>query len=271
MRKLCFSKRHVWTLPLFLAASLLFTAQAPRPERATDQETELGEAAYQELKGEIIDKSPLYDSLQPIAIAITRVAQPRYEHPFRFVLVHEPRPNAFSVPGGMVYVTDSLLFFAKNSEELAGTLCHEVSHTVHHDSMKRAKEVQKLDRIGLGAAVLFGPTLAEAIAIKLLGDLRVKAYSRDQETAADITGSEICAAAGYNPYGLIWLFQDFENADPQQVPTLMSDHPSNPARVQALENHFREHPGIVSKFSPDRRRATPFNVPEDAPETFLRQ
>jgi predicted Zn-dependent protease len=273
MRKLYFLKTCARIVPLFFAASLVFTAQAPRPERVSDQETELGEAMYKELseQAEIIDRSPLYDSLQPVTIAITRVAQSRYEHPFKFVLVHEAQPNAFSVPGGMVYVTDSLLHFVKNTEELAGTLCHEVSHTIHHDSMNRARQMQRLAALGVGAAVLFGPTLAEAIAISLLGDLKVKAYSRDQETAADVTGSEICAAAGYNPHGLVWLFQDFENADPQQVPTLMSDHPSNPARVRALEAHFRDHPEIFSRFSTDRRQATPFYVPEDAAVTFLRQ
>jgi pyruvate/2-oxoglutarate dehydrogenase complex dihydrolipoamide dehydrogenase (E3) component len=29
---------------------------------------------------------------------------------------------------------DSLLYFVKNTEQLAGTLCHEVSHTIHRDS-----------------------------------------------------------------------------------------------------------------------------------------
>jgi hypothetical protein len=32
-------------------------------------------------------------------------------------------------------VVDSLLYFVKNTEELAGTLCHEVSHTIHRDGV----------------------------------------------------------------------------------------------------------------------------------------
>jgi len=42
---------------------------------------------------------------------------------------HEAKPNAFSAPGGNVYVADALLYLVKNTEELAGTLYHEVSHT----------------------------------------------------------------------------------------------------------------------------------------------
>jgi predicted Zn-dependent protease len=271
MRKLHVSVRASLLL-VSLAASLLLTAQAPLPEPVTDQETELGDAAYKELKNkaEIIDKSPLYDALNTLTAPITRVAQPRYEHPFKFILVHEAQPNAFSVPGGNVYVTDALLYFVKNREELTGTLCHEVSHTIHHDAMNRIRENQKIVAREIGALILLGPTLAQAIAIDILGDLHSNKYSREIETSADITGSDICAAAGYNPYGLIWLFEDFKDANLSQGPEILSDHPGNDARIEALEAHFREHPEVFSKFNPDRKTATPLSVPEDAPVIFLR-
>jgi len=60
-----------------------------------------------------VASSPLYDPLLPIAAAITRTAQPRYNHPFKFYLVHEAQPNAFATPGGNVYVVDSLLYFVQ--------------------------------------------------------------------------------------------------------------------------------------------------------------
>lgn len=203
-------KTRVWTAPFLLAISILFGAQALSQEAVTDQETELGLAAYEELrdKVEIIESSPLYDRLNPVAEAITRVAQPRYEHPFKFFLVHETRPNAFATPGGNVYVVDSLLYFVKNTEQLAGTLCHEVSHTIHHDAMNRIKKEEKIIAGEIGAALLLGPTLARVIAIKMIGDLNSLAYSREVESQADLTGSDICAQAGYNPWGLVWLFRN---------------------------------------------------------------
>jgi predicted Zn-dependent protease len=198
------------------------------------------------------------------------VAQPRYEHPFKFVLVHEAKPNAFSAPGGMIYVTDALLYFVKNTEQLAGTLCHEVSHTIHRDAMKRIEESRRTTLAQLGAAVLLGPTIAQAIAIKMLGDLHSSSYSREIESMADITGADICAAAGYNPWGMVWLFQDFEELGGESVPQFLSDHPGNTARVAALRKHFRDNPSTYSGFNPDRRSATPFHVPKDATIQFLR-
>ena len=122
----------------------------------------------------------------------------------------------------------------------------------------------------MAAAILLGPTRAHIIAIALIGKLHSLGYSRDAESKADVTGSDICATAGYNPWGLTWLFQDFQNADVRQMPQLLSDHPANGTRIRTLEKHFRDNPSAFSKFSPDAKSATPFNVPKDAPVVFLR-
>src|SRR5246127_5133711 len=238
MPDLRFSTMRFWIVPLLAIVATMSVAKAPTPEPVTDQETELGQAMYKQLreKGEIVESSPLYDSLKPVAEAIARVAQPRYNHPFKFYLVHETQPNAFATPGGNVYVVDSLLYFVKNTEELAGTLCHEVSHTIHRDSVTLMEKDQKLTEREIAAAVLLGHPLA----IALLGKLHSLSYSRDVESRADITGSDVCAATGYNPWGLVWLFQDFKNAQIGQIPQLLSDHPDDQNRVQTLEEHFRK-------------------------------
>ena len=271
MKTMRFTNRGI---PVVLTTLLLSTgalAQAPTPEPVTDQETELGKAMYDQLraKAEIIQSSPLYDNLKPIADAISRVSQSRYPHPFKFYLVHEAQPNAFATPGGNVYVVDSLLHFVKNTEQLAGTLCHEVSHTIHRDSVTLAKKKQHITEREAAAAILLGPTKAELVAIFLLGHLHSLGYSRDAESKADVTGSDICAEAGYNPWGLVWLFRDFENSGLKTPPQLLSDHPANNTRVTTLEKHFKDNPNTFAKFNSDSKSATPFSVPADAPVVFL--
>ena len=249
-------------------------ARAPAQNEAQKQDVELqlGQEVFNELKakGEIVESSPLYDQLKPIADSITRAAQPRYDHPFKFYLVHETQPNAFATPGGNVYVVDSLLYFVKNKEELTGTLCHEVSHTIHHDTMTLMERRKEIERREIGAAVLLGPTRAHMLAILLVGRLHSLGYSRDAESQADLTGSDVCAEAGSNPWGLVWLFQDFSNAKMGQVPQLLSDHPNDQHRIDALEKHFRENPSVFGKFSSDPKTAQQFSVPKNAAEVFLR-
>jgi predicted Zn-dependent protease len=264
-----FRKAILYTSAATLCLAAVGKAAAQGPSQ--DEEVQMGQEVFNELKakGEIIESSPLYDQLRPIADAITRAAQPRYNHPFKFYLVHEAQPNAFATPGGNVYVVDSLLYFVKNTEELAGTLCHEVSHTIHHDTVTLMEKQRRLEKREVGAAVLLGPTRAHVLAIMLLGKLHSLSYSRDVESRADLTGSDVCAGTGYNPWGLVWLFQDFDNANLGQVPQLLSDHPSNVSRVHTLEQHFRTNQSVFEKFNPDPKSAAQFVVPKNVPEVFL--
>ena len=119
--------------------------------------------------------------------------------------------------------------------------------------------------------MLLGPSAAHVLAIALIGKLNSLGYSREAESAADLTGADVCAASGYNPWGLVWLFQDFDNADLAQIPQLLSDHPDNAHRVQALKQHFRENPKVFGGFSADIKSAKPFNASKDAPAVFLRE
>ena len=262
----------IWAAAICLAATADATTSSKPATTPADEELQVGKETFEHLKakGEIIESSPLYDVLLPVIQPIMKAAQPKYDHPFKVYLVHEPQPNAFATPGGYIYVVDELLYFAKNKEQLAGTLSHEVAHTIHHDGMELAKKQVAIEKREIGAAVLVGPTRAHILAIALIGKLHALNYSREAESRADITGSDICAEAGINPWGLVWLFQDFKNARTHEIPQLLSDHPSDMTRVAALEQHFKSNPSVFARFSPDTLKATPLNTPKKAPVVFLR-
>ena len=261
---------------VLLSSVFATPAAVAAAEQPTDpqlqEEQQLGTETFNELKAkrEIIATSPLYDSLKPLAADITRAAQSRSGLPIKFYLVHEPQPNAFATPGGNVYVVDELLYFVKNDEELAGTICHELAHTVHHDSMELAEKQKEVLKRELGAAVVLGPSARHVLAIALLGKLHSLSYSREVEARADLTGSDICAAAGHNPWGLVWLFTEFKDAGPGEMPSLLSDHPNDQARIDALKQHFAANPAVFGRFSQDPKSATAFVVQKNAPVVFLR-
>ena len=264
---------HKWKILAFaLAVAAMPWIAVTAACAQDDEETQMGAQLYDELKqkGEIVTSSPLYDKLRPITSAITRVVQPKYQYPIHFYIVHEAQPNAFAAPGGNVYVVDSLFYFVHNAEELAGTLCHETSHLLHHDSMKEMAHNEAIRRREIAASILLGPSWGTILASSALGDLDSQHYSREQEEAADITGSDTCAAAGINPWGLVWLFQDFQNANFKTPPEILSDHPDNEHRISALEQHFQQNPQTFARFSSNRRTATALKVPKNAPEQFAR-
>ena len=233
-------------------------AKAQRGMDDADLEVKMGEQVYRELeaKGEILHESKLYETLNPIAAAIKNVVQPKYDHPFKFYLVHEKQPNAFAAPGGNVYVTDSLMYFVKNTEQLAGTICHETSHTLHHDAVNLMKQDEQIKRRAMAAEIIMERRGMEPMAVPVVAKLRTLGYSREAESRADLTGSDTCAASGYNPWGLVWLLQEFEDNEPQQKPQLLSDHPNDVNRIAALKQHFAENPATFGMFNADPKSAT---------------
>lgn len=253
-------------LALALAAPTLAQSDA---QQQLAQEDQIGKQVYDELaqKGEIIHQSPYYATLAPIARQIKRIADPQYGRPFTFILVHEKNPNAFAVPGGNVYVTDSLMTFVENREELAGVLCHETSHTIHHDVINNMMKDQRAQQnTAIGATllnILTGGRASNVIGTIANFDLAtvVSKYSRTVETAADLKGSDTCAEAGSNPYGMVWLFQRFEKQSSGGSAEFLSDHPNDDHRINALEEHFAQNPSLFRRFNPSIARATRLNVP----------
>ncbi|MGR9014470.1 MAG: M48 family metallopeptidase, partial [Gammaproteobacteria bacterium] len=48
--------------------------------------------------------------------------------PWRFSVVRNLAPNAFSIGGGYVFITDGAVNFVQNESELAAILAHELGH-----------------------------------------------------------------------------------------------------------------------------------------------
>lgn len=249
-----------------LACLFAFGCAAPALAYTQEEQTELqiGQQEYQRLaqKGEIIQSSPYYNILNPIAKRIKSVADRQYFVPFRFLLVNESDPNAFAVPGGNVYVTTAMMKFVRNKEELAGVLCHETSHDIHHDVYNLLVKDQQLSLYAGIASLLFGHgnnAIANGI-INIAANLDSLHFSREVEQNADHKGAITCAQAGFTPWGLLWLLDAFQSADMPNPPEILSDHPSNVARIQALKEEFAGNPSLFARFNSDISKATPINA-----------
>jgi len=250
-----------------LTAALFARAAAPGfADDAHDTEAQIGAQVYQQLqqKGEIVPRSAApaeYALLDPIASRIARVANPQYGFPFDFIVVHEKAPNAFAVPGGHVYVTDALLRFVQNKEELAGVLCHETSHDIHHDVINNNAKDQRLGSIIgiIGAVTGMGRSGFGQTGEQLAYTLQSQGYSRAVETNADQKGAQTCAAAGYNPWGMVWLFENFEKADTGGSMEALSDHPNDSHRIADLQREFAADPAVFGRFSSNIASATPLH------------
>src|ERR1700730_10013628 len=114
-----------------------------------DQERQIGKQVYDDLrkKGQIVDTSGYYPVLRSIGDKIAAVNQPRWYNQ-NWIIVKGSQANAFSVPGGNIYVTEALLKDADNADEVASVLGHETTHLVLGHVMDRIHKAQTAQIVG---------------------------------------------------------------------------------------------------------------------------
>jgi beta-barrel assembly-enhancing protease len=232
------------------------------PALALD-ELELGHEVFGQLRdsGDLLFDSSYYEHLNEVGSVIAGTAKPRYEYPIRYFIVRGDTANAFSVPGGNIYVNEPLLRLAKNRDELAGVLAHETGHMVKHHVAKRianANKVGALATIGQIAGSIFGGVLAGNAIGYALGQGQAAqdaALSRHIEAEADEEGARIMAATKqYNPYGLVWFFQILTTNYGAGQMNYLRDHPLDQVRIDDLQRLFTSEPATFGMWKDTQQK-----------------
>jgi len=74
---------------------------------------------------------PEQDFLQHLGERLLRQL-PASKINYRFIIVDFPESNSFSIGGGRIYVSRSLIAMTQSEDELAGVLGHEIGHVITH-------------------------------------------------------------------------------------------------------------------------------------------
>jgi predicted Zn-dependent protease len=211
--------------------------------------------------GEILFDSPYYEHLNEVGRIISTSVKDRYPYPIRFYIVKGESANAFSVPGGNIYVNEPLLRLATNRDELGGVLAHETGHMVLHHVAQRIKNQNVVGGIGTIGQILgqifLGPiaSIGSSYALDTAMTAQDLNISRHIEAQADEEGARIAAATNeLNPYGLIWFFRRMTEVYGSKGSLWLRSHPFDEARIADLENLFASAPQTFGKFeSTDKR------------------
>ena len=139
------------------------------PALAGIDEASVGREVFAQLRedGDLLFDSGFYEHLNEIGSVVADTVRSRYPYPIRYYIVRGDSANAFSVPGGNIYVNEPLLRLAKNKDELAGVLAHETGHMVLHHVAQHMASLQKKSTIAsigsILAQILVGPLAGAAI------------------------------------------------------------------------------------------------------------
>jgi beta-barrel assembly-enhancing protease len=256
-----------------LALTAVALAALPQLARADDhsQERSIGDQVYadQRKQGAIIDQSPYYGVLHRVGARISDAAAPHW-YTMKWVIVKGKQANAFSVPGGWVYVNEALLQQAENEEELASVLGHETGHLVLGHVMNRLKQAQNLNVLfAIGSLLVHTQGAANAFNLAEFGaSYGFLNFSRQQEYQADHEGVILASAARYNPWGMVWFFQKlaklYGDAGFEQF---VQDHPSSKDRIARIEAFFQSEPATFASWS--NRSTNVAGLPRSDSDTHL--
>lgn len=235
---------------LALMMSLSATAAAQITLVSVQQEIEVGRQANAQIRKEVpeVRDAQVTGYIRSIGQRLVRQASgPMY--PYSFSVADYREINAFALPGGPVWIHRGVLHAATSESQVAGVLAHEVAHIAQrHAADQLTKATMANLGLGLLGAILGnggGANAAQGAAGFLTNGMFLK-FSRDDEREADQVGVQMMRRAGWDPRGMVELFEILQREarrDPGAVEVFFSSHPSPQDRIGRLQAQVKQNPG----------------------------
>lgn len=235
----------------------------PKP-KADDPEVKIGRdaAAENDKEVKLITDPALVERVNKIGQQIATIANETEikahwgdskvrKFNYTFKVVDDKDVNAYSLPGGFIYVHKGLLDYVHSDDELAGVLAHEVSHAAHHHMMKLLHEQSKMQpwtllavaiAAGLGSRGQNGNPGAIALGAQLAMTAKLNEMGVEAEKDADQTGMRYLVHTKYNPVGLLTFMERLARDElNRRIVTLgiFQTHPPSKERADAAMNELK--------------------------------
>ncbi|WP_454827810.1 M48 family metallopeptidase [Pseudoxanthomonas wuyuanensis] len=170
----------------------------------------------------------------------------------------DKEPNAFALPGGKVGVNTGIFTVARNQDQLAAVIAHEIGHVVeHHHDERITRQMGAQTGVSLLGALVgsrygdAGSSLATQGGSLLAQTGFLLPGTREQESEADIVGQRLMARAGFDPRQAVDLWQNMMQASSgSRPPQWLSTHPDPSSRIRELQ---RDIPGLLPVYESARK------------------
>ena len=171
------------------------------------------------------------------------------------VLLNDPEINAFVATGQKVYIQSGLLTASDNVNQLQGVIAHELGHVAGGHSIRMQDGIAKASGINIATLVLGALAIAAGAPEAGMGLMAMGqqaalgnflAFTRTQESSADLAGAKYLSAAGVSGKGSIQFFKKLENQE-YRLAIYAKDsydrtHPLSSERISVLEEIYRKDP-----------------------------
>lgn len=161
---------------------------------------------------------------------------------YKFKVLQGKDVNAFSLPGGYIYVFEGLVKYVETDDELAGILGHEISHAEARHVHALQREQSKIDSITIPlilVSILKGGANGGngALMGELLNTALGTGWSLKAEESADYGGFQYLLKSKYNPTAMLTVMERLAR-DERNTPHLdlgiFRTHPPSRERANAI-------------------------------------
>jgi Zn-dependent protease with chaperone function len=172
------------------------------------------------------------------------------ETPLDAAVLSSSVPNAFALPGGKVYLLDGLLQKARNADEVAGVIAHELGHVHYRDNLRKIiQEGGTSFLVGL----LLGDVIGATAVIFAARSVLDASYSREAEQRADAFAVEAMHKLGRSAAPMGELLVRLTAGDPSKYLTIIASHPLSEDRLVAMTKEDRPVTGPEILSAPEWR------------------
>ncbi len=204
---------------------------------SSDKEVQMGDAMAQQADKQFkyvtdVDKN---ERVRKIAQKIFSAAD-RQDIVYSIKIIDEDTANAFSLPGGYVYLYRGLLDNIENDDQLACVIGHETGHICARHAIKRLQsmygyEFLKVFSIGVAKSAQLSQGVDLAFGTILM------AYSQEDEFQADSLGVKYAKKAGFSPLGMAGFLKKLSKVQEKlgsKPYAYWRTHPFIPQRIAAV-------------------------------------
>jgi predicted Zn-dependent protease len=172
---------------------------------------------------------------------------------YHFIAVQSKEINAFSAPGGFVYVSSGFLRELPDEDAVAAVLAHEIAHVVKRhgvNAISNAKLFSALTDLGQASASVAASQVSSPIDLGeitgifsesvsgVVDKLLTKGFDRRQEYEADLYAAELLQRAGYDPNALVRVLGVLETHAKGEQGGWYATHPAPSDRISEISSDF---------------------------------
>lgn len=210
------------------------------------EELSLGEKSYQETlkKSKVIVNTKESRKIKEIGKKIAKIAN-RPDFKWEFNLVENKAMNAFCLPGGKVVIYTGILKAAKNDDQLATVMSHEIAHALaRHGAERMTSSMLQKGLLVIGNVVIasqapeYTNTFNQAYGIGSQFGVMLP-YGRMQESEADEIGIYLMDKAGYDTKEALKFWQNM-SLGKKEKNEFFSTHPSSSTRIKKINDVIRK-------------------------------